>query len=113
MLKKKELPGICETSLISSVTIVNFFINVTLKERKYCRNYAGNLLLFKSFISSIKRILTKVTTRIISIISRFNGVVLKMVSKNGTYTINNCRKTVRIIAPHMPRLANNLLEKRD
>ena len=69
-------------------------------------HFKGYFLLFKNFINSIKIIETKVRITIISIMFQVNGVVLKTVSKNGTYTINNCRITVPIIAPHMPRLAN-------
>ena len=51
-----------------------------------------------------------VAIRITSIEFHAKAVVLKMGCKKGTYTINNCRMTVRTIAPHNSLFANILEE---
>src|SRR5690606_8426487 len=79
-----------------------------LNPRAYFLKY---ILLFISLTSSIKITLAKVVIAIISITLPSKGVVLKTVSKNGTYTINNCSITVLLTANHMPRLAKISLER--
>ena len=54
-----------------------------------------------------------VTIKIAAIVFQAKAVVLKMDCKKGTYTINNCRMTVSIIAPHNSLFANIFEENRE
>ncbi len=47
-----------------------------------------------------------VTIKITAMAFHAKAVVLKIEFKKGTYTINNCRMTVSIIAPHNFLFAN-------
>jgi len=67
-------------------------------------------LLFRYFNNSRQTTEPTVAIRITTIAFQAKAVVLKMDCKKGVYTINNCKMTVRIIAPHNSLLANILEE---
>src|SRR6188768_4149297 len=82
----------------------------TSGQRSYSFYFLKYFLLFRYFNNSIQSTEPMVAIRITSIAFHAKAVVLKMGCKKGTYTINNCRMTVRTIAPHNSLFANILEE---